>query len=99
MTIVLEYINDKIYFSLDLLHPPPPNSHTLYLSRMIKPPDRRAKEIIRACNNKYKKLDKVFAEEVVGNGENGVTGPFQTAHECFYWGQVIPICAGWFWEI
>ena len=37
--LVLEYINYNKYLSLDLLHPPPPNSHTLYLSKMVEPPD------------------------------------------------------------
>ena len=50
-------------------------------------------------SNKFKKLVIVFAEEVVGNGETGVTGPFQLAQGHFYRGQVIPLCTGWFAEI
>ena len=50
-------------------------------NRMTKNPDHRAKRIISKYNNKFKKLDRVFAEEVVGNRETGVTGPFQTAQD------------------
>ena len=50
-------------------------------------------------SNKFKKLDRVFAEEVVGNGETGTTGPFQMAQGCFSQEQIIPMCAGWFGEI
>lgn len=64
-----------------------------------KPPDRRAREVTNEYSRKFKKLDTVFAEEVVGSGENGTTGPFETAQGRFFRGQVIPITAGWFGEI
>ena len=44
-------------------------------------------------------LDKQFASEVVGDGNNNITGPFEASQNSFYRGQVIPICAGWFGEI
>ena len=28
-----------------------------------------------------------------------IVGPFEASQNRFYWGQVIPICAGWFGEI
>ena len=48
-------------------------------NRIAKPPDHRANEIMSKYSNKFKKLDRVFTEEVAGNGETGITGPFQTS--------------------
>ena len=75
------------------------NSRCSKNNRIMKPPDRRAKEILSKYNNKFRKLDRAFEEDVVGNGETDVMWPFQTAQGRFYWGQVIPMCAGWFGEI
>ena len=81
------------------------NTHTACNSRYnknnrtTKTPDYRAKEILSQYSNKFKKLDRVFVEEVVGNGETSITEPFQMAQGRFFWGQVIPMCAGWFGEI
>ena len=62
-------------------------------------PNRRAKLITNEYNNKFKRLDSTFAQEIVGDGTNGITGPFQTAQGRFYRGQIIPVCVGWFGEI
>jgi hypothetical protein len=64
----------------------------------IKPPDRRAREITLSYKRKFKKLDKLFAADIVGDGTGDVIGPFQQSQNRFWRGQVIPICAGWFGE-
>ena len=60
-----------------------------------KTPERRAKEITSAYRLKFRQLDKLFAVDVVGDGSNGVVGPFESAQSQFYRRQVIPICSGW----
>ena len=55
------------------------NSHYNKNNRTTKPPDRRAKEIMRKYSNRFKNLNIVSAEEVLGNGETDVAGPFRTA--------------------
>ena len=45
----------------------------------INPANRRAKEVIQQYNLKFKKLDTLFASDIVGDGTNGTVGPFQTA--------------------
>ena len=60
---------------------------------------RRAKMVVQSYNRKFKRLDNNFATDVVGDGNNGITGPFEAAQKHFYRGQVIPLCAGWFGEI
>ena len=37
---------------------------------------------------KFKKLDRLFADDAVGDGNTGVTEPFEAAQVCFYRGQV-----------
>ena len=64
-----------------------------------KPPDRRAKEVNSIYRSKFKKLDKKFAADIVGDGTGDIVGPFEAAQAWFYRGQVIPLCAGWFGEI
>ena len=64
-----------------------------------KPADRRARVVTNEYRNKFIKLDKKFAPEVVGDGNDGVTGPFEASQNSFYCGQVIPICCGAFGEI
>ena len=59
----------------------------------IHPADRRARLIGQAYHLKFKKLDKIFATDVVGDGTNHVVGPFETAQGRFYRGQVVPLCA------
>ena len=63
------------------------------------PVNRRAQMVVQSYNRKFKKLDCNFAADVVGDGSEGVVGPFEAAQKHFYRGQVIPLCAGWFGEI
>ena len=50
-------------------------------------------------SRKFKKLDTLFANDVVGNSNSNVVGPVEAAQGRFYRGQVIPIIvAGWFGE-
>ena len=65
----------------------------------MTPVNRRAKLVVQSYNRKFKRLDNNFATDVVGDGNNGITGPFEAAQKHFYRGQVIPLCAGWFGEI
>jgi len=57
---------------------------------------RRAHEISLEHTQKFKKLDAVFAPEVVVGENNATTGPFAAAQNRFYRGQIIPIIAGAF---
>ncbi len=60
---------------------------------MIKPEDRREKEVV---NDYRKKLDWVFALEVIGINEDGIVGKFEMAQGQLFRGRVIPLCASWF---
>ena len=66
---------------------------------MINPANRRAKEVVQEYNLKFKKLDTLFASDIVGDSTNGIVGPFQTAQSRFYKKGVIPLCMGGFGEI
>ena len=55
--------------------------------------------VVGKYNKKFITLDEVFASDIVGDGTDGITGPFETAQGGFFQGQVIPLCAGWFGEI
>eukprot|EP00956_Cyclotella_meneghiniana_P025104 scaffold51625_cov50-Cyclotella_meneghiniana.AAC.1 len=43
----------------------------------------RAKEVVNQYSNKFKKLDKQCAADIVGNGDNGngIVGPFESAQK------------------
>ena len=56
------------------------------------PAERRAGEIEKNYVRKFKNLDKKFAADVVGDGNNNIVGPFEAAQGRFYRGQVIPLC-------
>ena len=62
------------------------------------PAERRAGEIEKNYVRKFKNLDKKFAADVVGDGNNDIVGPFEAAQGRFYRGQVIPLCFGAFGE-
>ena len=48
---------------------------------------------------KFKKLDVMFAPDIVGNGTNNIWGPFETARSSqFYHWVIIPLCVGRFGE-
>ena len=64
-----------------------------------RPADRRASEVLSEYRGKFRKLDKQFASDVVGDGRNNIVGPFSQAQGRFLGGQVIPLCAGWFGEV
>jgi hypothetical protein len=50
-------------------------------------------------NLKFKKLDALFASDIVGDGNNDIIGPFQTAQTQFYNKGVIDLCIGGIGEI
>ena len=66
---------------------------------ILAPAERRAKLIGQEYKNKFEKLDKTFASDVVGDGTTGVVGPFARAQGRFFKGQVVPLCAGRFGEV
>ena len=65
----------------------------------ISPANRRARLVRQEYERKIKKLDRHFAESVVGDGNNGIVGPFERAMRLFYRKGVIPLCSGWFGDI
>ena len=60
--------------------------------------DWQAHEVILSYDQKFKKLDCLFAANVVGDGTSEVVGLFEAAKKRFFRGTVIPICTGWFRE-
>eukprot|EP00956_Cyclotella_meneghiniana_P017394 scaffold28306_cov69-Cyclotella_meneghiniana.AAC.3 len=64
-----------------------------------QPADRRANEVVNQYSNKFKRLDKQYAADIVGNGDNGIVGPFESAQKRFIGGQVIPLVVGPFGEV
>jgi hypothetical protein len=48
---------------------------------------------------KFRKLDQLFAGDVVGDENGDVVGPFEMAQGQFYQNQDIPSCAGGFGEV
>jgi hypothetical protein len=75
-----------------------PNPRYNHNHSTLKPADRRAKEVTNQYHNKFKKLDKEYASEVVGDGSSGVAGPFEAA-QLFIGGQVVPLVVGAFGRI
>lgn len=63
-----------------------------------KPTDRRAIEVTNKYSNKFKKLDKEYAPDVVGDGSKGIVEPFESAQNQYVGGQVIPLVVGAFGE-
>ncbi len=55
--------------------------------------------MILSYDQKFKKLDSLFAADVVGDRTSEVVGPFKAAKKRFFKGIVIPICTGWFGEV
>jgi hypothetical protein len=54
---------------------------------------------VKSFYQKFKKLDSLFAADVVGDGTSEVVGPFEAAKKRFFKGTVIPICAGWYSKV
>ncbi len=65
----------------------------------LRPVDWRAHEVILSYDQKFKKLDSLYAADVVGNGTREVVGPFEAAKKRFFKGTVISIFAGWFGKV
>jgi hypothetical protein len=42
----------------------------------INPVDHQAKEVVNKYNLKFKKLDAIFASDIVEDGSNNIMGPF-----------------------
>ena len=62
--------------------------------------ERRAKAINANYHKRFKKLDEVFASDlVVGDGTTGIIGPFEAAQGLFLTGQVIPLVVGAFGDV
>ncbi len=64
--------------------------------------ERRTDEHMRSTKRVIelsKRLDMEFAPEIVGNGRNGIVGPFEAIQGQFYRKQIIVFCAGAFAEI
>ena len=40
-------------------------------------------------HKRFKRLDEVFASDIVGDGTTGISGPFEAAQGRFFTGQVI----------
>ena len=77
-----------------------PNSTRLdHNNKETKPADRRANEVVNQYSNKFKRLDKQYAADIVGNGDNGIVGPFESAQKRFIERQVIPLVIGPFGEV
>jgi hypothetical protein len=56
----------------------------------INPANRHAREVVNENKCKVKKLDIRFAASVVGDGSNGITGPFKNALSQFHCKTFIP---------
>ena len=72
---------------------------TITTTQHLRPTDRRAKQIIREYELKFRKLDRVYASDIVGDGSNGVVGPFEAALQLFVGGQVVPLVVGAFGDV
>ncbi len=55
--------------------------------------------MVNEYNLKFKKLDILFASDIVGDGSDDIIGPFQTAQTQFYRKGIIPLCKGGYGEI
>ena len=77
----------------------PNNTRLDHNNKETKPADHRAKEVVNQYSNKFKRLDKQYAADIVGNGDNGIVGPFESAQKRFIGGQVIPLVVGPFGEV
>jgi hypothetical protein len=53
---------------------------------------------VNKYNLKFKKLDKLFASDIVEDGSNNIIGPFQTVQTQFYRKGIIPLCIGGYRE-
>jgi hypothetical protein len=70
-------------------------SQYIHNNTNLRPVDPLAHEVLLSYDQKFKKLDCLFAADVVDDGTSEVVGPFEAAKKRFIRGAVIPICAGW----
>jgi hypothetical protein len=61
--------------------------------------DWSANEVILSYDQKFKKLDCLFAADIVCDGTSDIVGPFEASEKRFFSGQVMPTCAEWFGEV
>ena len=78
-------INAGFAFAPSHTHTGTPRSTLLYTSTAI--------------SSKVKRLDKQNAAGIVGNGDNGIVGLFESAQKRFIGGQVILLVVGPFGEV
>ena len=64
-----------------------------------KPANRRANKVASQYRNKFKKLDKEYAPDVVGDGSSNIVGPFEAAQSQFIGGQVVSLIVGAFGDV
>ena len=84
-------------FEIKTMSPCP--SRYSYSTSTTTPADRKAKWVVSDYDKRFKKLDVLFASDVVGDGRGGIVGPFEAAQRRFYRGQVIPLIFGAFGDI
>ena len=63
-----------------------------------RPVEKKAKIAKREYKAKLKDLDKKYASEIVGDGTNGVTGPFERSLNRIVTKNVVPLVIGWYGE-
>eukprot|EP00956_Cyclotella_meneghiniana_P020255 scaffold35458_cov37-Cyclotella_meneghiniana.AAC.4 len=90
-------LSDDAFFEVKSYQPN--NTRLDHNNKETKPADRRANEVLNQYSTKLKGLDKQYAADIVGNGDNGIVGPFESAQKRFIGGQVIPLVVGPFGEI
>ena len=65
----------EAFFEVKTYHPG--NTRYDHNHLALKPADRRARDITSEYSRKFKNLDKKYAMDVVGEGDNGIVGPFE----------------------
>ena len=77
----------------------PNNTRYNHNNSKLRPTEQRAKQVVNDYKLKFRKLDRVYAPDVVGDGNNGVVGPFEAAQQLFIGGQVVPLVVGAFGDV
>ena len=63
-----------------------------------RPVEKKARIVKREYKAKLKELDKKYASDIVGDGTNGVTGPFERSLNRIVTKNVVPLVIGWYGE-
>ena len=71
---------------------------TRYNFARTKAVESRATGIRSEYARKVERIDQIFAPNVVGNDNDGISGPFQNAYNTFCRGGVIPLVIGAYGE-